>query len=329
MARMNSIIKILFISFVFLLVGCKSTKEVVVPNPEIGGDKQEYVKLENALLWKISSNKMNEHNDSYLFGTIHMIEADNYFLPEGTLSALESCKEVVFEIDLDDMNDLGAQMSMMGKVFMKDGVTLSDLLSETDYNLVSDFFKDKGLPMMFVNKIKPLFLSAMTEFDMDSMDMFGGGSGNDASIKSYEMEFYEMANQLDIPSDGLETMDYQLKVFDAIPYETQANMLVDGINSQGDADNSLDELIEAYMAQNIEKLVETIGSEEEFSEFESILLDDRNKNWIPIMKEKMVTQKTFFAVGAGHLAGRNGVIHLLKEEGFILTPILKESMKKI
>jgi uncharacterized protein YbaP (TraB family) len=39
------------------------------------------------------------------------------------------------------------------------------------------------------------------------------------------------------------------------------------------------------------------------------------------MKNLMVEKPVFFAVGAGHLAGENGVIKLLRKEGYKLTPI--------
>jgi uncharacterized protein YbaP (TraB family) len=52
-----------------------------------------------------------------------------------------------------------------------------------------------------------------------------------------------------------------------------------------------------------------------------VLLDNRNKNWIPIMQENMAKRSMFFAVGAGHLSGPFGVINLLKEQGYRLSPI--------
>jgi hypothetical protein len=50
-------------------------------------------------------------------------------------------------------------------------------------------------------------------------------------------------------------------------------------------------------------------------------LDDRNKKWIPKMMEMMKKDKVFFAVGAGHLCGTNGLIALLQEEGYTLKAI--------
>jgi uncharacterized protein YbaP (TraB family) len=55
--------------------------------------------------------------------------------------------------------------------------------------------------------------------------------------------------------------------------------------------------------------------------FESAFLIKRNKNWIPKMKLIMNEHPVFFAVGAGHLGGKTGVLSLLRKEGFHLEPI--------
>jgi hypothetical protein len=39
------------------------------------------------------------------------------------------------------------------------------------------------------------------------------------------------------------------------------------------------------------------------------------------MPNIMGPRSTLFAVGAGHLAGENGVINLLKKKGYTLTPL--------
>ena len=46
------------------------------------------------------------------------------------------------------------------------------------------------------------------------------------------------------------------------------------------------------------------------------LLTNRNKNWISKISEYSKQQPTFFGVGAGHLAGENGVIKLLRKAGY-------------
>jgi uncharacterized protein YbaP (TraB family) len=54
---------------------------------------------------------------------------------------------------------------------------------------------------------------------------------------------------------------------------------------------------------------------------QELLLDRRNRNWIPIMESAMKKSSTFFAVGAGHLAGSQGVLELLRKQGYKVKPI--------
>jgi len=55
---------------------------------------------------------------------------------------------------------------------------------------------------------------------------------------------------------------------------------------------------------------------------EEWLLTKRNINWAEKIPEQMTRESTFFAVGAGHLSGKNGVIQLLKDKGYTLRPVL-------
>ena len=52
-------------------------------------------------------------------------------------------------------------------------------------------------------------------------------------------------------------------------------------------------------------------------------LGKRNEKWISRMVEKMDQQPVFFAVGAGHLWGDTGLISLLRNEGYTVTPVKK------
>jgi uncharacterized protein YbaP (TraB family) len=52
------------------------------------------------------------------------------------------------------------------------------------------------------------------------------------------------------------------------------------------------------------------------------MLTKRNKEWLNKMPEMMNNNSVFFAVGAAHLLGKNGVIQLLKDKGYTVTPVL-------
>lgn len=274
------------------------------------------VELEDALLWKIS--KKGVPHDSYLYGTIHIINSEDYFLPKGTLTAMDASTKMMFEIDMTEMSDPAQQMGMLNKAFMNDGMTLSDLLSDSDYAVVEQHFKDQGLPLFMLERIKPMFLSVFA-MGGDGINM---GGLQDGSIKSYEMEFMEIAQQQNKPVGGLETIDYQISVFDSIPYKDQAKMLVDMIKESDSGTEQFDDMVEMYRSQDISKMAGSLQDDSSgMGDYEDILLRKRNENWIPVMSEEMASQPTFFAVGAAHLAGPHGVIPLLRKAGYTLTAL--------
>ena len=329
---MKHLFYLLSLSTILLLNACSGQKKVAESaenlnrpaaqqNPSEILVEEAELNLENSLLWKISGNGLE--NDSYLYGTIHIIDAESFFWPKNTMESFNKSKKVVFEIDLDEMSDMGNIMSMMGKVMMKDGMTLKKLLSDEDYALVNDHFKDLGLPMFMLEKMKPMFLTIFAEGDMDFASM---QDPSQATTKSYEMEFYDLANNTEKPVHGLETMDDQISLFDSIPYIDQAMMLVEGIKASAKPDDGeeseLEMITRLYIEQDISSMVSSIEAEgSELAGFEDLLLNDRNQKWIPQMSAYMKESTTFFAVGAGHLAGQEGVINLLRTVGYTLTPI--------
>jgi uncharacterized protein YbaP (TraB family) len=272
--------------------------------------------LENSLLWEITGNELDK--PSYLYGTIHMIGKDDYFLTDATKKAFDQSEKVAFEINMEDMMDFTKIMPLMMKAFMPDGVTLSSLLTEEEYKLVKDHFESIGLPLFMVERIKPMFLSMMAQGDMLSMDP----QSDSGDIVSYEMEFMSMAQEKGKPIDGLETAEFQMSMIsDSIPYDVQAKMLIESIQLEDTDADQFDEMVKLYKSQDIEAMQSLMDEDEGIGDYGDLLLVSRNENWIPIMAEMMAQQPTFFAVGAGHLGGAKGVVTLLREKGYTLTPM--------
>jgi len=242
-----------------------------------------------------------------------LIDKVKFFLPERLLPALDASKEIIFEVDLAEMTDMGSQMSLLTKTYMPDGKTIKDLVSDDEYKEIQAFFKKMGLPLFFFERMKPMFLSVLAsmEGDMSSMQ---------TQMTSYEFELMDLAKERKMNSSGLETLDFQIGLFDSIPYDVQADMLLKSIRVKESDDSSFDAMMDLYVSQDINGMLSTIG-DEDIGEFEHILLTKRNKAWIPKIIEKSKSQRTFFAVGAGHLAGENGVLWLLQKEGFKLKPL--------
>jgi uncharacterized protein len=285
-----------------LLFGCKSTEKVTYSANDI-------LPKEKALLWKISANGLKK--PSYLFGTIHVIPKNEFDLNELTKNALKNTQRIAFEIDMKEMTNLRTQINLMSKAFMAGGKTLRDLLSPEDYAFVRTKMDSKGLPITMMERMKPMFLSTMFGTDEES------SLTATANMTSVEMELYKLAKKQKKESAGLETASYQMAIFDSIPYSAQAKMLVEGLKSTEGGDDEFAKMIELYQSKNIQEMQSSIVSEDSgMKEYEDLLLNKRNSNWVAPMSRMMRDKPTFFAVGAGHLGGKSGVIALLRKQGF-------------
>ncbi len=291
-------------SFILGAIGCKPAEKAASYTPE------NIVPTEKSLVWKISGKGLRK--PSFLYGTIHMIPKNEFELPGTVREALDNVRRVTFEIDMKQMTNIASQMSLITKSFMAGGKTLKDLLNADDYALVKAKMAEKGLPAGMFERMKPMFLSTL--FSTDEENPVAG-----EAITSVEMELYRMSKHRKLESAGLETAAYQMSVFDSIPYEAQAKMLVDGLRSMDTTsteEGQLDEMIRLYREQDIAAMQSMIGEDSGMGQYEDILLKKRNQNWIPVMGRMMAEKPTLFAVGAGHLGGLYGVVALLRKEGY-------------
>ncbi len=279
--------------------------------------------LPKGLLWRIDAPGIA--TPSYLFGTIHLIDAKDFLLSDSLMSVLNRVDQVYFEIDPSDMTDMSKQMQMFTKAMMKDGTTIKDLLTDEEYARVNAHFSKMGLPMMFLDRIKPLFLSILASTDPSQMKGMMGGGGDDedaGAIKSYELELNAIVQDLEKPVAGLETMEFQMSLFDSIPYPAQAKMLMDAIDKPADGEDALTTLTKIYVSGDIENMYSmSVSDDGGVAGFEEMLLVNRNRNWVAPMMTSITAKPSLFAVGAGHLGGPEGVIRLLQAQGYTLTPI--------
>jgi len=275
-------------------------------------------KPENTLLWRISGK--NLATPSYLFGTIHMICGNDIQLSDSLKSAIRQSDKVYLELDMDNIFEL---MGVITKMKMKGDTTLADLMTAADYEKVKTFFKNQKTPLPFsmLETYKPLV--AASTLMQSSMDC-----DNPISMEQLIMQEAKSKNK---KINGLETMSYQMSIFDSIPYKLQAKQLVDYVNNYGKDDNKeFEELTEAYRKQQLSKLEELTKKEDMGMErFTEILLYQRNINWVNKLKDLLLNNALVIAVGAGHLPGDKGVINLLKKAGYKVEPVKNDMTKKL
>lgn len=282
--------KKIFISLLTLITGLSFSQE-----------------LEKSLLWKISGNGLKQ--DSYLFGTIH-ITCDPT-LDENTLNALNQTEQLYLELDMDDKS---MQMQMMKFMMMKDGVKLSTLLNAEDFKIVDEFLKkNMNMSAKMFDSFKPFMITTMLYPKMI-----------DCPFQSVESELMKVTKEQNEEIFGLESVEDQMKVFDNIPYQVQADELLK--MAKGDLTKDKEEMAKMmtiYQNKDIEGMLKMMDESDNkiTSENQEALLNNRNRNWIPLMAKIMSEKPTFFGVGAGHLAGENGVIKLLRKKGYTVEAV--------
>lgn len=272
----------------------------------------------NTLLWKITGKNLTK--PTYIFGTMHMICANDIELSDSLKDAIKNSDKVYLELDMDDMWQM---MSAMMHMNMKGDTTLSDLLSPEDYKRVKAYFKDHSgmIPFSLMEKYKPLLVESMVMEQSSPCE----------NMIVMEKLVMDEAKQNNKEIKGLETFDYQLGIFDKIPYKLQAQQLVkmvdDADSGKTDDGNEIKVLTDAYRKQEINKMDELTKDDPSIGGFTDILLYDRNANWAKKLAELMPNNSLVVAVGAGHLPGKRGVLNLLKEAGYTVEPVKNEMIK--
>ena len=259
----------------------------------------------DALLWRISGKGANP---SYLYGTIHIICAEEFSISDSLESAMERAGKLYLELDMDDpmMMLKTAQLSML-----KDG-SIKELAGKERFEKLEKFMKDSiGVPTVLFNRMKPFALMSL---------MYSKIPGC-SRTESYELKLVEMAKKGKREVVGLETVEEQFAVFDRIPDSTEVRIIMDMIDDFEGQRKQFAEMTQLYRKRDLDGLGALIRSSPGMAGMEDVMLVDRNKRWIPIMEKAMSKDAVVFAVGAGHLPGEEGVIRLLRKAGYKVEPV--------
>lgn len=264
---------------------------------------------EKSLLWEISGNGLKK--PSYLFGTIHLICRPDFVWSDKMTKAFDGTDKVCLEMDLDDMN---VMMEVSTGLMDKTGKKLSSYFSKSDYARLKAYMKDSvGMDLTMFEMMKPVALQTMMVTKSTSCD--------DAA--SYEDSLMKIAKTQGKELLGLESAKDQLDALESIPVDTVISGIMEVVDGKdhGEGEAEYGKLVAAYRAQDIALMQKLIVESEGLGGTAKTLVDDRNKKWIPLMGEMMKSNSVFFAVGAGHLAGKNGVISLLRASGYTVKAV--------
>lgn len=264
--------------------------------------------INNSVFWEISGKGLQ--SPSFLFGTIHLIPEKDYVFTKTMQAKFDASKTLVLEADID--MSLKEQVEIAKKLILPGGKKLNDYMSEKQFAEFKSYLLDtleiKKSKFKKIVRIKPIFSMALVLSELMEKPI------------SFEQEFIKEAKKRKMKTKGLETLEFQMGLMDSISIEEQIEMLVEDDGNSNPLEG-YNKILEAYKQQDLKKLYDFFKEDEGFEGMEKDFLIKRNIKWVSGITEIINKQAAFIAVGAGHLYGKEGLIHLLKNEGYTLKAI--------
>lgn len=274
-----------------------------------------------SLLWSISGNGLRD--TSYLFGTMHSSDDRLRRWDDNWQKAFESCGIIAGETDLAHGS---LDMLSMLQTLMID-TTIEKVLPPSKVETIRNYIAQRLGPEMasVMMKMQPFFLMVLLmELPEDLTEV---GEVMDIYLQG-------LASQKGKQVVGLETSAEQLEVIKGVPILYQAEMLYEfvSLSSKGlhlDVMALSDSLIiQTYLNQCLNDFV-VLSKEIEFDEqLMDQLLPRRNLRFVNRLGPLMTQMSVFCAVGALHLPGNDGMIALLRSQGFKVFPVRFEFLEK-
>lgn len=273
------------------------------------------------ILYKISGNGLS--HPSYLFGTHHLAPLSILDSVPSSKIVLDEIKTVVGEIDMVNHSQFDMMTAMKPLMSAPADSTLSKLLTPTEFAEADSLFNNAvHMRLEMFDAMRPIVpqLVVMTILAANT-------TGADVRTEQLDSWFQSEAKRRGLGIGALESYEEQAQVlYTFTPLEIQAHNLLKMLRNPEETIQSVEELTDAYMARDIERLA-SLSKEQTDSAYDAAfvnaLLVKRNRNWLDKMPQMMSTSPTLFVVGALHLPGQDGLIKSLRDKGYDIMPIME------
>ena len=279
--------------------------------------------MQAQLLWKISGNGLEK--PSYIIGTHHL--ASVAFIDEiaGVKEALTASEQVFGELNMDVMANADSLALMQEAMLLPDGQTLKDVLTPQQFDKVDKFL----LKTMGVGFKSPEVLQSMGRMTPQTLttqlvviSYMMNHMGEFDPTAPFDSYFQLQAKHNNMPVGGLETLAFQSDLlYRSYSMERQSQLLECFVDHYDFQVQMLEKLSAAFKAQDLDALKaasdEKIGNQcDNTPEEDAALISNRNKVWAAKIPAIMQSAATFFAVGSLHLPGEDGLLQLLRNQGY-------------
>lgn len=260
-----------------------------------------------APVWKV------EKGGHHLFigGTIHLLTPADYPLPAAFEAAYKQSKRLVFESDMQKIQDPAFQLTMMSELIYKDGRNIKGVLSEATYLALETYCTSRGIPMAIIMNFKPGMVAMMLSV-MELQRLGIMGTGVDAFFSSKAIQDRKQLGQL-------ETAEQQLSFIASMGEGQEDEIIAHTLRDIKELPTTWETLRTAWRQGNLSKLKEIALTplKRDFPRTYDTMLVQRNNAWMPQIEALFKTKETTFVlVGALHLVGNDGLLEQLSAKGY-------------
>jgi uncharacterized protein YbaP (TraB family) len=257
--------------------------------------------------WRVAGRNGGEVT---LLGSMHVLRKSDHPLPASVDTLLERADKIVMELDLDDVDPVAQQRLIVNTAVLPRDQTLADVIDADLYRTLERRAAELGVDLKLLERFEPWFLS-ITLLDQ-GLSKFGFQG-------QYGVEQYVLmeAQRSGKEIVGLETLEFQIGIFDSQSPALQQAMLAQTLAELDEAETAMAEMTAAWRAGELDELSDELL--EEFADFPGLyetLVTKRNAEWVETL-ERMLREdrRHLVVVGALHLVGDDNLVELLAARG--------------
>ena len=247
----------------------------------------------------------------YLFGTIHLLPDHYQWRTPKLEQAVGSSQQLVVETIVDDKNPQKLFQAMASMAFSPGLPPLIDRVAPDKRAALAQAIKKSGFPPQALDKMETWAAAFILL----------GNQFRDMGLKG--QEGVEMVLRNTFASEGkpigeLETNVEQLSFFDRLPEAAQRQLLEGAIDQSSETKKEFDQMLASWAKGDVKGIARSFNHDlADSPALQQALLKTRNANWSRWIEQRMAQPGAIMvAVGAGHLAGKDSVIDLLKRDGY-------------
>jgi len=257
-------------------------------------------------IWSVQRNG----HTGWLVGSLHLLTADAYPLPGSMTKAFGEADTLVEETDIDETASPEFMAAMVAKAMYTNGETLQKNVSKETYKLIADRVAKAGLPLEAVQAMKP-WMIALT---LSALEMVKGGFDPALGLDKH---FRDEAKSAGKKFRGLESALEQIGYLEGLGAELQDSLVRETLEGAETELTQVRRIADAWRAGDaatVERLL--VSDMKDAPGIYRSLIVDRNRRWMPKIRDCFDTTRCFVVVGAAHLVGSDGLISLLRREGY-------------